>query len=416
MTRRAALFVPGLTLALAVAALVAPARPAFCLDPLPVIEQGPGFKTWTIESERPLLKLEDVLAGLRSSDRMTYESTLTSLGLQKRMEGRELAWPELEQPIEAKTVFLSFERRKLAVLTAPIRGRSHWLAVVLRQEGNGEAYWRAIQAFEFNTDPIDGYVQEFPDINGEDIDFWLVKHIDQDDIYGRARVTSIFRYDEKRLRLVFHETSDFYRAGKFQGQALKMEQTLVFKGDQKIVRKLVMKTYPFMRREEFDHYDGVKTPDAKPSKVSTAEESFAWNPPDFNFYDSRQELEKLVRNKSALIRRDAARRLGEHMKSTHPQLEEAMLKDKDETVRIQCAMALAAIGDPKALPSVEKALKNYNEPDEVRDALQATEAKLKAAAPVAAEAAPKKKHKKKKPAPAAETVAPETSPKISAQK
>jgi hypothetical protein len=413
MTRRTALF------ALAIAAFGAAfglARPGLCLDPLPVVEQGPGFRTWMIESHRPLLKLEDALAGLRSPDRMTYEATLDSLGLQKRLEGREISWPELEQPIAAETHFLSFERRKLAVISAPIRGRVKWLAVVLRQEGNGEAYWRAIQAFEFDTDPVDGYAQEFPDINGEDIDFWLVHHMDKDDAYGRARVSSIFRYDEHRLRLVYHEVSDSYRPAKFQGQALKLEQTLVFKGDQKILRKLSLKTYPFMKREEFDHYDGVRPAEAKPTKVTEVQEAFAWNPADFNFYQDDQELEKLVTAKSPLIRRDAARRLGEHMKTTHPQLEEALLKDKDAYVRIQCALALGAIGDPKALPGVEKALLNYNEPDEVRDALQQTEAKLKAieAAQPTPEATPvaKKKHKKKAPSTAAGAVAPVTGPKV----
>ncbi len=373
MTRRIALI---MLLALA------GARPGFSLDPPVVMEQGPGFKTWMVEAHRPLLKLEDALHDLRSADRRTYEKALDDLGLQRRLEDRELAWPEIEQPIEAKTVFLSFERRKLAVLSAPLRGRSHWLVVILRQEGGGEAYWRAIQAFEFETDPVDGFAQEFPDINGEDIRFWLVKHVSRDDAYGRARVTSIFRYDEKRLRLVFHEMGDLYRGAKFQGEALKLTQTLVFKGDQKIVRKLVLKTYPYLKREEFEKYEDVKPSEAKPAKVTQAEETFAWDPADFNFYQGEQELEKLVRNKSPLIRRDAARRLGEHMRTTHPQLEEAMLKDKDAYVRIQCALALKAIGDPAALPSVEKALLDHDEPDEVRDALLAAEAKLKGAHPM----------------------------------
>ena len=411
MTRRTALF------ALVIGAGLL-ARPAFSLDPLVVVEQGPGFKTWMIEAHRPLLKLEDVLHDLRSPDRRTYLKALDDLGLQQRMVGRELAWPEVEQPIEAKTAFLSFERRKLAVISAPLRGRNEWLCIVLRQEGNGEMYWHAVQAFDFDTDPIDGYSQDFPDINGEDIDFWLVKHVNKDDIYGRARVTSIFRYDEKRLRLVYHEAADFYRAGKFQGDALSLKQTLVFKGDQKIIRKLDLSSYPFMKREEFEHYEGVKAPQAKPAKVTQVQESFAWNPVDFNFYQSDQELEKLVRSKSPLIRRDAARRLGENMKSTHPQLEEAMLKDKDAYVRIQCALALEAIGDPKALPSVEKALLNYDEPDEVKEALQRAETKLKAA--VAAQPTPeatplpkKKKAKKKK---ETDALAPVTGPKITEKK
>jgi hypothetical protein len=396
------------------------ARPVFSLDPLPVIEQGPGYKTWMIESHRPLLKLDDVLHDLRSADRRVYEQALQDLGLHKRLEGRELAWPELEQPVEAKTVFLSFERRKLAVLTAPLRGRNHWLSVVLRQEGNGEAYWRAVQAFEFDTDPVDGYAQEFPDINGDDINFYLVKHLNQDDVYGRARVVSIFRYDEKRLRLVFHEVYDFYRPAKFQGQSLKLQQELVFKGDQKIVRKLTLKSFPFMKREEFDSYEGVKPKEATPAKVTQVQESFAWNPADFNFYDAGQELEKLVTHKSPLVRRDAARRLGETLRSTHKQLEAAMLKDKDAYVRVQCALALGAIGDPKALPSVEKALLNYNEPDEMREAYLRTETKLKAAKESATQAAPeaKKKPAKKKKGAKKASAAPaaETGPKVTPKK
>lgn len=413
MTKRTALF------SAALMGLLALAPKAWSLDPRPVIETGPGFKTWVVESHHPLLRLEDLLHDLRSPDRRVYEKALDDIGLHKRLEGRELSWPELEQPIEAKTSFLSFERRKLGIVTAPLRGRNHWLAIVLRQDGNNEAYWRAIQCFEFETDPVDGYAQEFPDINGEDINFWLVKHINKDDIYGRARVDSIFKFDEKRLRLVYHESYDFYRGAKFQGQALKMEQELVFKKDQKIVRKLTLKTYPFMKREEFEQYEGVKAKEASPAKVQKVEESFAWNPADFNFYQDDQELEKLVRHKSPFVRRDAARRLGEHMKTTHPQLEEALLKDKDEYVRVQCALALKAIGDPAALPSVEKALLNYDEPDEVREVLQQTQAALKAAqaaqpTPAATPApAPKKKPKKAK---KEDALAPVTGPKVSEKK
>ena len=216
---------------------------------------------------------------------------------------------------------------------------------------------------------------------------------------------------------------DFYRAAKFQGQALKLDQELVFKGDQKIVRKLVLKTYPFMKREEFDKYEGVKPKEATPATVTKVQETFAWNPIDFNFYQSDQELEKLVKHKSPLIRRDAARRLGESMRTTHKQLEAAMLNDKDEYVRIQCALALKAIGDPAALPSVEKALLNYNEPDEVRDVLKKLETKLKAAALVAPASIPapaptpqKKTKKVKKAMTAQEALAPVTGPKVSEKK
>lgn len=411
MTRRASIF------SLAFLAVLSLAPRAWSLDPVPVVEQRQGFKTWMIESDHPLLRLEDALHDLRSTDRRTYEKALLDLGLQKRLEGRSLEWPELEQPIEAKTSFLSFERRKLGIITAPLRGRHRWLAVILRQAGNNEAYWRASQVFEFETDPVEGYAQEFPDINGEDINFWLVKHLSKGDIYGHARVTSIFRFDEKRLRLVYHEAGQFWRAGKFQGEALHLNQTLVFKGDQKIVRKLELKSYPFMKREEFERYEGVKAKEATPAKVTKVEESFAWNPVDFNFYQSEQELEKLVRHKSPLIRRDAARRLGENLKSTHPQLEEALLKDKDAYVRIQCALALEAIGDPAALPSVEKALLNYDEPDEVVEALHRAEAKLKAAkGPEPEVKATPVKAKPKKKKKVVDALAPVTGPKITEKK
>jgi hypothetical protein len=259
----------------------------------------------------------------------------------------------------------------------------------------------------------------------------VVKHITLDSIQGRARVTSIFRYDEKRMRLVFHEVSGFYGGAKFQGKSLKQEQQLVFDGKQHITRKLTLTSFPFMKREEFDNYEGVKPKDVPAGKVSKVEERFAWNPVDFNFYDNGQELEKLVTHKSPLIRRDAARRLGENMKSTHKQLEGAMLKDKDEYVRIQSALALANIGDPAALPSVKKAELNNDEPDEVREALQRAETALEGAkeskegkkAEGASEEKPKKKKKAKaEPKPGKEAKAeatpgaPETAPKLSEKK
>jgi hypothetical protein len=66
----------------ALALLLAAVRPALALDPLPVIETGPGFKTWMVESHRPLLKLDDALQDLRSPDRRVYEGALENLGLQ----------------------------------------------------------------------------------------------------------------------------------------------------------------------------------------------------------------------------------------------------------------------------------------------------------------------------------------------
>jgi hypothetical protein len=365
--------------ALLLVALLALAGAARALDPLPNVETGPGFSTWTLEADHPLLKLEDAMADLRSADPIRHAAVLQALGIKKEMQGRELKTPDIAQPIEATTQFLSFERRKLAILTAPIRGRDKWYAVVLREEGNGEAYWRARQVFLFVTDPVAGIGQSFPDILGDDIRFWEVEHSIKDDIYGRAQVSSIFKWDEiGRMRLTYQEISDGYRTAKFQGQALRLEQRLVFKGDQKIVRELDLRTYPWMKREEFEHYLGVKAKDATPAKVQHLKESFAWDPADFNFYDAAQELEKLVRNKSPFIRAEAARRLGEHLKTAHPQLAAAAWKDKDPMVRIQVALALKAIADPSALPALDKALANWDEDDSVRQALQEAKDSLEA--------------------------------------
>jgi len=373
-------------------ALLALAGPALALDPAPDVQVLPGIRSWTLEADHPLVKLEDAMADLRSTDPIRHRRVLEALGVKKELEGRELQVPEIDQPVEATTQFLSFERRKLALITAPIRGHHKWYAVVLRQEGNGEAYWRARQVLVFDTDPVEGYSQSFPDILGDDIRFWQANHIVKDDIYGRARVSSLFKWDEVgRMRLTYQEISDGYRTAKFQGQALRMRQELVLKGDQKIVRKLELRTYPWMKREEFEHYLGVKAEDATPAKVTKLQETFAWDPADFNFYNSGQELEKLVRDRSPYIRSEAARRLGEHLKTAHPQLADAAWKDKDPMVRIQVALALKAIGDPAALPALKKALLNWDEDDSVREALQMAKDSLeavKAAQAPAADAAP----------------------------
>lgn len=365
-----------LGLLIAAALTSAPLR---ALDPLPDQHPGPGYQTWTLEADRPLVKLEGVMHDLRFNDRMGYEKALYALGIGKQKQGRGLALPELIQPIEASAQFLGFERRKMAVLTAPVRGKHKWYAVVLRQEGAGEAYWRARQVFVFDTDPVEGFSQSFPDINGEDIHFWMVRHLAHQGPYGRARVDSIFRWDERgRLRITFQELGDAFHPARFQGEAVRLQQSFSFKGDQVIRRTVNVRTYPWMKREEWESYRSVDAPQAPAAKVMTLKEDFAWNPVDFNFYGAEQELEKLVKHKSPLIRREAARRLGEHLKSTHPQLEEAMLKDKDAYVRVQAALALAAIGDPAALPSVDKALVNWDEPDTMRESYEKAKADLEA--------------------------------------
>lgn len=388
------------------------------LDPLPQVQQGPGYRTWTLEADLPLVKLEDVLMALRMDDQRNYEEALRDLGIQKVQTGPLLAWPKLVQPMEAVTEFLSSDRRKLAVLTAPIDGHHQWYAVLLRQEGNGEAYWRARQVFVFDTDPVDGYHQSFPDVLGDDQRFWQVDHLTASDIYGRLRVTSLFRWDEiGRARLTFQEAARAWHAGKFIGQAQRLKQELVYKGNQHIVRKLTLDLDPWMKREEWEHYSGVPTAEAPASKQIHLEETFAWDPVDFNFYGAEQELAKLVRAKSPFIRGEAARRLGEHLKTAHPQLIAALGKDKNPLVRMQVALALAAIGDPKALPAVNKALRNVEEPDEVREALQQAQAALQSAQ-ASAPAQPKPKRHKKPKALAAgmePPIQPVEQPKISAQ-
>jgi hypothetical protein len=227
----------------------------------------------------------------------------------------------------------------------------------------------------------------------------------KDGIDGRTRVDSLFRWDERgRLRLTFQELADAFHPARFQGEAVRLQQKLDFKGDQVIHRTLSVKTYPWMKREEWEQYRSVDAPDAPAAKVQTLHEDFAWDPADFNFYGAEQELQKLVTDKSPLIRREAARRLGEHLKTTHKQLEQAMLKDKDAYVRMQAAIALGAIGDPAALPAVEKALVNWDEPDTMREAYEQAESQLKRAQekaegkPVSDEPKPAKKKKKRKPA------------------
>jgi HEAT repeats len=367
---------------------------AWALDPLPEVVQGPGYNTWTLQADLPLLKLEDALADLRSDDQIRYDAVLAALGIKKEYQGRgEWALPEIDAPVAVTTQFLSFDRRKLAVLTAPILGHHRWYAVILRQDGDGEDYWRAFEVFLFDTDPETGLGQSFPDILGDDIRYWKVDHAVKDDIYGRAQVSSIFKYDETgRMRLTYQELSDAYLSAKFMGRSLRLKQSLSFPGDQTIVRTLKLASYPWMRREEFEHYEDVDPGQVPPSKVWKLKETFAWDPADFDFYDPDQELYKLLNAPSPLVRGAAAVRLGEHLKTVPPGMARAVWKDKDPLVRIQVALALAEIGDPSALPALDKALRNWNEDDTVRDALQQAQARLQedkaaAAAPSSPDAA-----------------------------
>ena len=63
------LFVVGLITGLAFLAL---SGAAWALDPLPTVVQGPGYSTWTLEADLPLVKLEDAMADLRSADEIRY--------------------------------------------------------------------------------------------------------------------------------------------------------------------------------------------------------------------------------------------------------------------------------------------------------------------------------------------------------
>jgi hypothetical protein len=194
-----------------------------------------------------------------------------------------------------------------------------------------------------------------------------VKHLVKNDVYGTRSVQSYFKYDEKQLRLTFQETANYYRGGKFQGDPLRLTQELIFKGNQRIQRKIEVRTYPFMPDPEYYNYEENNV---KPRKVAHAIESFSFDPQNFSFYDPAVELGKLAKNPSPYVRREAARRVGETVKTAPPELEHAMLHDTDAYVRAQCALALQNIGDPDALPALSKALKNYNEPDTLEEAYQ----------------------------------------------
>ena len=363
---------------------------AWALDPLPTVVQGPGYSTWTLEADLPLVKLEDAMADLRSADQIRYSAILGSLGIKAEDQGRgEFVLPQIDAPVAATTQFLSFDRRKLAVLTAPVLGHHRWYAVILRQDGDGEAYWRAFQVFVFDTDPETGLVQSFPDILGDDIRFWQVDHAVKDDVYGRAQVSSIFKYDETgRMRLTYQELSDAYLSAKFMGRSLRLKQTLVFPGDQTILRKLALSSYPWMKREEFEHYEDVPPDQALPSKAWKVRETFAWDPVDFDFYNPDQELYKLTHAASPLVRGAAAQRLGEHLKTVPPAMARAVWQDKDPLVRIQTALALAEIGDPSALRALDKALANWDEDDTVRQALEGAKERLQEIKAAAAAAGP----------------------------
>ena len=393
MSRKGLYRIAGLVLMLALSA------GARALDPLPDVYHGAGYISWQVRADAPLWRMETLLERLRDPNIADRRKAMHDIGYEQGRVGRELMWPEITQPIKVEEKWLGIERRKLAVLTAPVKGSHAWTMVIFRQDSNDEAYWRPFQFLKFDTEPTEGLVVDFPDINGELIYFMQVKHVVKDDVYGWRKVDSIFKFDEKQLRLTYQEPYDYYRNGKFQGDPLRLSQKLTFKGDQRIRRELTIKTYPFMPGPDFYNYEEHNV---KPRHTEKASERFSWDPQNFSFYNPIDELEKLVGNKSAFVRREAARRLGEVLKTTHPQLEKAMLTDKDAYVRSQCALALENIGDVAALPSVEKALKKYDEPETMEEAYQRAFDRLSAlkAAQPTPEAtlvpAPKPKPNKKK--------------------
>jgi hypothetical protein len=386
---------------MAAALLVLGAAPLRALNPLPEIYQGPGYLSWQVQEDARLWQMETLLERLRDPNMAEREKAMKEIGIEKFRAGRSLVMPEIIQPMHADLKWLGIERRKHAILSLPIKGKHLWLLVLFRQDSNDEAYWRPYQVLRFDTDPVEGLTLSYPDILGDQIYFLGVKHLVKDDMYGVRKVQSFFKYDENRVRLTYQETDNYYRAGQFQGDPQRLKVELTMKGDQRILRHIEVKTYPFMPGPEFFNYEESNV---KPRKVETASESFSFNPQNFSFYDPEAELEKLVTNPSAYVRREAARRLGERLKTTHPQIEHAMLSDKDAYVRVQCALALENIGDTAALPSLKKALDKFHEPDTMEEAYRRafdTLSKLKAEKADKKEKAPEKaaKPKKAKPTP-----------------
>jgi hypothetical protein len=303
------------------------------------------------------------------------------------------------------------------VLTAPYQGGLQNVLVIFTRDGNDQQYWKPWQIFEFDTDPAQGLQVSYPDILSEGIHQLAVRHQVKDDIYGNREVVTIFKDDERggerQMLPVWQETVEAFRSGKFEGDPQWMSATLAY-GDQHITRKVTSKHYDYTLRAEDVRY--LEAPYDKPKRVDHYTERFSYNPADFSFYDSLTELEKLVRAKSPELRVQAARRLGSLLSTTHPQLEKAMLKDKDARVRIEAALALATIADPAALASVRKGLANTEEDDTVKEALERAEAVLE---PLAAAlptpepaAAPKAKAKAKKSPRRLPPIQAEDSPKL----
>jgi hypothetical protein len=390
---------------------------ALSLPEHPVVLKGLGYRTWMAPADAKAWQMERLLYELRQKDEGLRARALEQLGFERTRVDRTLMWRAWSEPIKVEQSWLGFERRTLAVLTAPYQGGLQNVLVIFTRDGNDQQYWKPWQIFEFDTDPAQGLQVSYPDILSEGIHQLAVRHQVKDDIYGNREVVTIFKDDERggerQMLPVWQETVEAFRSGKFEGDPQWMSATLAY-GDQHITRKVTSKHYDYTLRAEDVRY--LEAPYDKPKRVDHYTERFSYNPADFSFYDSLTELEKLVRAKSPELRVQAARRLGSLLSTTHPQLEKAMLKDKDARVRIEAALALATIADPAALASVRKGLANTEEDDTVKEALERAEAVLE---PLAAAlptpepaAAPKAKAKAKKSPRRLPPIQAEDSPKL----
>jgi hypothetical protein len=346
-------------------ALLPLASPA--LRPKTEFVRGHGFKTWMAPLDAKAWRMEQLLFELRQKDETLRIKALRALGFERHRVGRELLWPVWQEPIKVEQAHLGFNRRFASILSVPYAGRVAYGVVVFFQDGQDQNYWKPWQIFEFDTDPIPGLELNFPDILDDQVQFLQARHLVKDDIYGNYEVVSVFRFDDRgedaRVRLTWAETDEAYRSGKFQGDPMWEKQKLKL-GNQRIERAANFRRFRYTQQGEENRYQGLK-----PYRQETAKERFSWNPADFSFYDAVTELEKLVNHKSPEIRRQAARRLGAILSTTHSQLELAARKDKSAYVRMQAVLALAEIGDPKALKSLLKAQANPDEDDTVLDAV-----------------------------------------------
>ena len=83
-------------LGLALCLILFKAQASLALDPKPVVEVQPGYRTWTLESDHPRYKLERLMADLRSLDPWTHEAALKGAGFEKERVHTNLRWPEFE--------------------------------------------------------------------------------------------------------------------------------------------------------------------------------------------------------------------------------------------------------------------------------------------------------------------------------